>query len=301
MAGTNEYTNYPAQFQGGATWNLRQVGSGSWSGGQAEDAVIPAGLHRRDAVITASAMPMLSFDSTDLTTILTNITDISTGYACTSGAEIYYQQRSLGAKFESGSAHLKLESTLGQLLLDSISASGNNPAQASLTYHDLYDGSTNPSVPTASSALGATTPAFVSQFYRGAVTVNGTAVDGITDVSVDFGLQVSKPIYCGDFFPRTISIVSVTPIITVTTDDLAEWPSKITNAYGATYTNTIVYFRRGAAGGTRGGSGTALSITSSAGQMTAREIRGGGAGNSSLQIVFMPTTDLSFSLSATHP
>lgn len=301
MAGTNEYTNYPAQFQGGSTWNLRQLLSASWSGNQTEDEVVPAGLHRRDAVITANLAPTLSIDTTDLTTVLTNITNVEQGFACSSGAEFTWQQRSSGGIFESGSAHVSLSSALGHLILESISASGDAPAQASLTYHDLYDGSTALSVPTAASALGATTPAFVSQFYRGAVTVNGTAIDSVTSVSVNFGLSLSKPIFGGQYAPSTLAIVSAIPTIVVQTDDIAEFASKVGAANGVTYANVICYFRKGAAGGIRGGAGTALSVTSTAGQATAREIQGGGVGNSSLQITFKPTAALSFSLSATHP
>lgn len=301
MAGTNQYTNYPVQIQGAGTWNLAQVSNVSYSDGATIDPIIPAGLHRPDAFIVQSQSPTLSIETTDLTSVLTNITNIQTGYACTSGCEATWQQRSSGGLFESGSAHLNLSSALGHIIVDSISASGVGPATASLTYHELYDGSTSLSVPTAASALGATTPAFVSQFYRGAVTVNGTAIDNVTDVEVNFGLSVTKEIYGGDFAPRTIAIVTAVPVIRVTCADIAEFASKVTNSYGATFATLIVYFRKGSSGGLRGGAGTALSVTATAGHMQATDIRGAGAGNSGVTIEFKPTVNLSFSLSATHP
>lgn len=301
MAGTNQYTNYPCVVGAGTPFNLLQIGTGNWIGGQTEDAIIPAGLHRRDAVIVNSLAPMISFDTTDLTTLLTNITNIQRGLACPSGLDLYYQQRSSGAIFESGSAHLHVNAALGHIIVDSISVSGVGPAMANLTFHELYDGSTALSTPAASSALGASAPAFQSQFYRGTATVNGTAIDNITDVSIDFGIQVDKTIYGGFHAPTQLAVVSAVPTITITTDDLGEFASKVANSHGQTYATLIVYFRKGASGGLRGGAGTALSVTSSAGHVTARDIRGGGVGNSSVQLTFMPTTDLSFSLAATHP
>lgn len=301
MAGTNQYTNYPVQFQGAGTWNLAQLSNCSYSDGASIDAVVPAGLHRADAYIVQSQAPTLSIETTDLTSVLTNLTNVQTGYPCSSGGEFFWQQRSSGGLFESGSAHLSLSSALGHLVPDSISVSGVGPASFNLTYHDLYDGSTAMSVPAAAAALGATTPAFVSQFYRGAVTVNGTAIDNVTDVEVGFGLSVTKEVYGGDFAPRTLAIVAVVPVIRVTCADLAEFPSKVTNSYGATFTNLIVYFRKGASGGLRGGSGTALSVTATSGHMQATDIRGAGSGNSGVTIEFKPTVNLSFSLSATHP
>lgn len=301
MAGTNQYTNYPCVIGAGTPFNLLQIGTGNWSGGQSEDVIQPAGLHRRDAVIVNSHAPMIQFDTTDITTVLSNITNIQRGLACPTGVDLYYQQRSSGAIFESGSAHLHVNATLGHILLDSISVSGVGPAQANLTFHELWDGTNAMSAPAAAQALGASAPAFTSQFYRGTATVGGTAIDNISDVSIDFGIQVDKTIYGGAIGPTQLTVVSANPVITITTDDLAEFPSKVVNSYGQTYSTLIVYLKKGASGGLRGGAGTALSVTSSAGFVTGREIRGGGVGNSSFVLTFMPTADLSFSLSATHP
>lgn len=301
MAGTNQFTNYPCEFNGGTPFNLTQLVSGSYAANANEDAIIPAGDYKRAAVITNSIAPTFSFQSTDLTTLLTAITSVKEGYACTSGANIYYRQRSSGSIFESGSTAFKLASHKGHLILDSLSVSGPGPVNANLTYHELWDGTNDVAVPTASQALGAAAAAFVSQFYRGTVTVNGTAIDNVMGVTVDFGLKVDKEIYSGDHAPRTLAVVTVEPIITIEAADLAEFASKIVNSHGTTFTNLIVYFKKGASGGLRGGSGTALSITATSGKMTATGITGGGTGNSSVALQFMPTVDLSFSLSATHP
>lgn len=299
MAGTNQYSNYPVAFNG--TWNLTQLLTGSYDSGASEDEIVPSGDYKRAAIITNSLSPTLSLETTDLSTVLTNLTSIKEGYACSSGADIYFRQRSQGAIFESGSSAFRLQSRKGHLILDSISCQGVGPATASLVYHDLWDGTNNMSAPSAASALGASTPAFVSQYYRGTATVNGTAIDNITGVNVSFGLMVDKEIYSGNHGPTQLCIAQVLPVIEITTADLAEFASKVTNSHGATYTTLVVYFRAGTAGGLRGGAGTALSITSSSGKMIVPNIQGGGVGNSSMPIRFMPTTDMSFSLSATHP
>lgn len=299
MAGTNQYTNYPAVFNGALT--LRQIGTGNYDAGLAIDTVIPSGDYKSGAIIVANQMPTLSFDTTDLSTLLAGYTNLKTGLACTSGAEVYYQQRAAGALFESGSAHFKITSVEGHLILDSLGWSGSGPVTANLTYHELSDGSTDMCAPAASSALGASTPVFGSQFYGGAVTVNGTAIDNITSVEVSFGLTVDKEIYSGDTGPRTLSIVTVQPVITVTCADLAEWASKIAESFGATFTNVICYFKKGAAGGLRASGANSLSVTATSGHMSAESIQGGGVGNSALRLSFRPTVDLSFSLSATHP
>lgn len=301
MAGSNQYTNYPCTIGAATPFNLRQIGTGSWSGGQTEDDIIPAGLHRRDAVIVNSHAPMVSFDTTDLTTILTQITNIEQGLACPTGLDLYYQQRSSGALFEGGSAHMHVNATVGHLTLDSIGVSGVGPVQANLTFHEFWDGTNAMSVPLAAQALGAAVPLFNSQFYRGIATVGGTAIDSITDVSIDFGLSLDKSIYGGHIGPAGCAIVTATPTITITTDDVAEFASKVVNSYGQTYSNLIVYFKKGASGGLRATGATALSVTSSAGFVTSRGIRGGGVGNSSVTLEFKPTAALSFSLSATHP
>lgn len=299
---TKEFVAYPCSFIGGSTWNLRQVGSWNFrSNVQARDCV-PSGATRRHASTTDYLAPVWSFNTTDILTCLTN-TSLTAGFYASGGAEGYYSQRALGAAYQSGSNHVKLLSYRGLLVPTGIGASGTDPAQFTFDYHDLWDGdaSHRTSTPANGSALGASTPTYVSEYYRGACTLNGTEILNVEAASFNPGLAVQKVPFSGEFAPSKASIPMAMGVFQIATADLYTFASLVGNSEGAAFTNLIMYIRRGQASAARQTGTTALSLTATAGHMFAEEISGPGNANAGLMLTFKPTVDVSVNTGATHP
>jgi len=147
----------------------------------------------------------------------------------------------------------------------------------------------------------ATTPAFNSRYFMGPVTVGGSLVEGITDVSVNFGLMASYPSFDGDVFPRVATIDTRQPTITFTTSkgNVGAALSMFGRSSGA----VSCYFIKGANNGTRAALSTAehVSNTSSAGMWHHDSASVSDNGDGTVSFTILPTGALAQSLTATVP
>lgn len=301
MAGSDQFELYPAAFAGAAPFNLRQVGQGDWSRGGQQRRIIPASATRPLTVLTQMIGPSVRFTTTDLLTVLTNLS-LTQGYYCSSGADIYYQQRSQGAVYEAGSVHMRVQSRRGMLILESITVSGNEPAVANLIYYELFDGTNEPSAPTAASALGASTPAFVSEYYRGVSRLNSVAFGALESFSLMLNPAVNTRTFDGETTPSRCSIDRTMPLVALNIAKVTEFGGKITGCKGDAYATLLdVFLKKGKASGTRDTGATAISFGTSAGHLYAEGISGQAGSDAMLQIIAEPTDVIAMNTGATHP
>lgn len=300
MAGNNIYGLYPCALNGTA---FRQLGSAQINHGILRDTIIPAGAVDPAAFIVKSARPVVSVDTTDITTLLNTITS-TTGLICTNPSEFYFQQREAGGTFASGSSHVVFSYVTGIAHITRIGVSGEGPAVGSFMFQATSSGgTTDPESYAASSALGANTPAFVSQFYRGAVrTGDGNAIAGVQSWEVDFGLAIETRTNSGNIYPSAAFIQVRAPSLIVNFDNAAALSyfaaASVSPGKSGGFT---AYLMKGASGGTRAANGNHVSIAASSGHWVPNDQSGSGTEVSQHSMRCDATTTLTISLAATAP
>lgn len=152
------------------------------------------------------------------------------------------------------------------------------------------DGLTAPMSITTSASLGGS-PGTTEAFTLGPVSVGGSALAGVQEVTVDFGINEETIESDGGIYPRDAYINSRTPRITIRTTDIATLIStdfQKADPVGAT--DTVITLYKLAEDGTLAGSGD-KTITIDQGIM--RVVEGGGdedAGDM-LTLEIIPTYD----------
>lgn len=254
MATTNRYGIYPAQLVGGSTITLQQLHGVTITPGANKDVVIPGGAVDPSAIPMIFADSRVQFATHDLVTALG--VSITAGFPITASSLIQWQARDNGGTFVGSGANVAVSLTKGWVGISSISASQDGPAELGLTVWPLYDGTNAPLVPAASQNL-TSTPTFTSKFYLGPVTLNGTALNAVTGVSINPGIDYRTNRGSGDVYARVGSIYTRMPTISVTLAD-AGAAATVGNMFNASASGTVAcYFSKGASGGSRVADATA--------------------------------------------
>lgn len=297
MAGNAQFSLYPCAINGTA---LRQIGSARIDNGINVDAVVPAGTIDPVAFIVRSAMPVIDVDTPDLTTLLSTISP-TVGLLCSSSSDFYLQQHEQGGVYASGSSHVRWRYADGYAYLTGVSVSGEGPAIGSFRFYGLADGATDSESYASSVALGANTPTFVSQFYRGKVLNGaGNEIVGVQSYEIDFGFSVNIRTQGNDLYPSSCHIAARAPSIRVTFDNAAAFDYFTTISAGKSGGFTA-YFMKGASGGTRAANGNHLSISASSGHWVAAGHSASGGSNSQHTMICNAIGTLSISTTATTP
>ena len=145
----------------------------------------------------------------------------------------------------------KLTINEGILIPRSLSASQGAVAKLSMEAHATYDGTNNPIVLLASQTIPTITPGVAELFTLGPVQINGVAVNGVTDLSVEFGIELIVEGSDGEPWPRFVAIMRRSPSISFTTPDAGLLTTLGISGKAQGATDSVVYFRKIAEGGTR--------------------------------------------------
>ena len=203
------------------------------------------------ASLTAGA-PTGSFETTDLKALLDEcsafmaIDDDGTH----PGIEFFLQSMAQGGTRSTGSA-IKLTIGNGILALSSLELSHQAPAVLSAEVTARKDGVTAPLAVATGETLPATVyPATSVIWSLGKVVFNGTEIDGLESVSIEFGIEVEAEAADGDVYPTFAMVRQIRPTITlkgVHVDLLSTL-----SVDGAFYTasQVVIYARKRAEGGT---------------------------------------------------
>jgi len=242
-----------------------------------------------------SQRPILRFDTTGIAAALAAagiagaIIDADVTYP---GLVAYFQKMAEGGTRASGSNHLKLTAAEGLLVPRTLRASQDGIAV--VTYEALltYDGSNEPIVIADSQAL-AGSPSVSEVYTVGPASINGSTLEAVQEITIDFGIDVRRLAGDGDVWPTYAGIMSRGPSIRIRTTD-----ATAINTYGLDGTaqsasDSVVYFRKLAEGGTRTAPATEehISITLDDGMITVENQRVDQDGVASAEIVYTPTYD----------
>jgi len=178
-----------------------------------------------------------------------------------SGAEMadldtYFQKIAKYGTRTGGAANLQIRAATGMIYPVAISARHNDAAIISYMAVPLStDGSTAPVALNNNVAIPAG-GGISEKFTAGGVSINGAAV-AVESIDVAFGLQVAVEASDGHVFPTFASIMSRQPIITVRTMDRLALNTLGISGAAQGATDSVVYFRKVAANGTRVADATA--------------------------------------------
>jgi len=192
----------------------------------------------------------------------------------------------------SGDNHTKLTLSDGILLPRQLQASQGQLAEISYDALLTYDGSNNPIVIDTTANLSGT-PGTSVLWTLGPVSINGAAINGVTDLTVDCGIEEIVEGSDGEVWPRYSAIMSRRPSITFRTPDAG-----LLNTLGITgaaqgASDSLVYLRKVAKGGMRVADGTAehIKIAIDDGRITVREARGTHGERLGVKVQITPVYD----------
>jgi hypothetical protein len=168
----------------------------------------------------------------------------------------------------------------GILIPRTLSASQGAVARLSLEAHATYDGTNDPIVILAAQTIPTVTPGVAELFTLGPVQLNGVAVNGVVDSD-------------GEVWPRFVAIMRRSPTISFTTPDAGILTTLgITgDAQGAT--DSVVYFRKIAEGGTRELDATAehIKISIDDGMVHVEDLSASHGARHGVRCTLIPTWD----------
>lgn len=292
----NRFSGYTVTLNNAVS--LTQVDSWRLNPGTRRAPIIPSGAVDIAHVGIAGAAPTVSITTRDLSTFFAGVS-ASVGLSCSATSRFVYQERTSGGTFVAAATntHETLTCTTGFVYPVSLSASqeGDDGAAIESTFVPLWDGTTQPVVWNAGQVLtSVSTPAFVSRYFLGPVYHNGAEVPGITDVTIDFGIEFSARAFSGDPFPRTGCITRRQPSIRFTVAQV-DAAAALTTIFGsAIATGIVVYLQKGVTSATRVAAATAqhCKITAASGDWSLDEASVQGNEDGSVSFIATPTTTL---------
>ena len=243
--------------------------------------------------------PKARFTTSALATVLATcgISGLAVAYDVDEpGAEMFFQALAEGGTRGGAGTNIKLTVAQGMLLPRTLSAPHNGVASLELELIATYDADAetppDPIVIETSQNLSGT--AGVSEVYTaGPVYVNGSQVEGVQNITLDFGITEVVVGSDGLVWPTYVAIQSRRPSIRVRTGHI-----DIVNTLGLTGaaqsgTNSVVYLRKVDEGGTRVADATEehISFTIDEGHIGFDAVSGAHGEVLGTDVVITPTYD----------
>lgn len=208
----------------------------------------------------AAVRPVIAFDTYSVAKLLALGTNTFAlyGQAISSSciAKTWLQKLTKGAGRAGAGANVLMAVNEGILVPRRLAASGARPAVLSCEIVATWDGTNAPITLTGSQSLVGDAGADAALFV-GPVSVNGTALEGVQSITVDFGISLVLLGEEEDATPQYVAVGTGRPSIRVAFANadflttLGVWG----NPQGAT--DTLVYLRAGTKGGARVAKATA--------------------------------------------
>lgn len=296
MPVTNAYTMYAVNIQTAAAVDLFLDGIQSWTLGLGIEEMLNTsdGDANPTFVAVSGQNPTMEFSTIKLTNALTTIgvnglkidSDVDDD-----GLEAWFRQVDEGGTRKIGSNHTKMTINEGIITPTNLTADNDTPATLNYLVSITYDGTNDPIVFAGSEALEGVATADVYHTL-GPININGTTVTGIQSMSVDFGNAVRTLRGDGQEWPTFVYSQAIAPTIRFRTLDVDLLRSLITiDGVPQSTTDSVVFLRKLAEGGTRVPDGTAehISFTIDEGMISAEAVNGDP--ELGLDVMIRPTFD----------
>lgn len=225
-------------------------------------------------VATMRADPRLAFTTSLLSTTLGLVSNTSliggvpiTADLTHDGAECFFQKMSNRGTRASGANHLKMTVKEGLMVFRGLQAAQDGVATMAIEVVPTYDGTNNPLVFTTDQSLIGS-PSISEQFTVGPASINGSALSAIQSINLDTGKQLTLLSGDGEAYATYVAIQVRQPRLTLTTLDATAYDTFGLTGTVQAATDSVVYLRKMARGGTRETDATAehISLTIDDGQ-----------------------------------
>lgn len=232
--------------------------------------------------------PEITFDATAIKTALANIGGIS-GAALAN--DTFYFQRMLADGIRGGaSTNIKVVAAVGIIIPTQIKAPQSK--EATIGYRAVprsSNGVLSPLAMTTLQSLETGQDAANEIYTLGPVTVNGTALPGVDDVTLDFGITLEIIFADGGIYPTFVGIQSRAPFFTVKTYDLDTLASWDIDGVVQGATDSTIILQNQVEGGVRGAAPITFSV--SAGMAHFENITGAHGQRIGGSVRVTPTSD----------
>ncbi len=239
-------------------------------------------------VAVGRLQPQISFTALTIKTIL-NACGIS-GAAMASDKAFFQKMTDDGGR-AGAISHMQITMANGLIIPTSIQASAL-PAPATiscLATPRSADGSASPLAIVVNASLEVGQDADTEVYVLGAVTINGTELEGVDDWSLDFGIALDITFGSGHVYPTYLGIMARNPRFTIRTFDLAKFQSWAETGIAQSDTDSTVVLQDQLASGVRGSSPITFSIDAG---MAHFETVGADQGNKGVgQVTITPVSD----------
>ena len=220
----------------------------------------------------------------------------SRGLCITGGADVGFGLWTLlkndCGTIASGSVHRKMIIPNGLIVPRTLTVSQGQRASLSCEVFGIYDGTNDPIIVTASVAAPTGLTDLIG-YHLGPTTVGGVELTKITQISMDFGIDVQQEYDDGESFPRSLHIGKVQPTMTITTHDVEKFGTgagkiPLRGLFG-THANTHTVLRKRDIGTAAFVTGANQAKFSMGGMVTARQVAS-ASGNSPHSMEVMITS-----------
>jgi hypothetical protein len=205
-----------------------------------------AGQYAPSFAAVAGVEPEATGDTTDLAaffTVVSPIVGLGIGSGLTyTGLELYHEGKAdLGGRVAS---LLSCKHTSSKAFLVPRSVTCENGGEARISFLLMLLSADGTTAPLAFTDL-VTPPSVVAaeKFTLGPVKVNGSTLNGVTGVTIDFGLTVAAGMEAGETYPKFATIEKLEPKIMVRCSDVSQ-DATFTPAGTALSSGAVVYFRK---------------------------------------------------------
>lgn len=213
-----------------------------------------------------SGAPAVRLSTTDLKTLFDacGITGMAVDNdGDNDGVRIYWQRMAAGGTRDAAAAGTHVETIIanGLMVLRSLELSHQSPAVASAEIFARKESSTAPlAFDEAANLTSGVNPASDVQWTLGKVTLNATDLEGLSSVSLDFGVQVLPDAKDSDIYPTFLSIARIQPVLTIRGAHIDITGTLTEDGVYYTASQVVFYAKKRSEGGTFVADGTAEHI-----------------------------------------
>lgn len=206
-----------------------------------------------DFVADGNQEPRITFTTSAIATALASIG--IDGLKITSdvdddGLECWFRKVEEGGARAAGAENIKLTVNKGMLIPTTLTAPHNDVATLEYLLITVFDGTNDPIVILGSQDLEGT--ANVSEaFCAGPANINGVNLPGVQEITFDFGIDPFVLGADGIVWPNFTAIRAREPLITIRTLESAALSTFGLSGTAQGATDTVLYLRKIAKGGTR--------------------------------------------------
>lgn len=205
-----------------------------------------AGVVDPTYVTSMAVAPMISFACTDLATVLASFWLDGLYIPQTT---VYTTLTAMFAKIGTtaprmtSTSHFRAVVNNALIVPKQITANQGQRAELTVDVHCIYDGTNAPIVYTDSIALPHA--ASVDELFTvGKCSINGTALDGVQGVTLDFGIEVEKVFDSGNVYPVRAHVLSRRPKFEIRLKDTVNLSTYGIDGTAQSGTDSVIYFRK---------------------------------------------------------